>query len=515
MLWTDTIRPSINSADVINDSKTPSGRVHVGSLRGVLIHDAIFRSLRKRGANARYIYGVDDFDPLDALPLDNQEYYQEYLGVPLCNVPPPPDSKAADFAEHYIQEFFQIFSELGVGAETYRMREIYRSGRFNKEIHAILSSADVVRRIYFEVSGARRPKNWYPFQILCECCGKIATTQVTGYDSGEVEYQCCPDVVGWATGCGHKGRTSPFDGRGKLPWKLEWAAKWNSFGITIEGAGKDHCVRGGSRDVAVACLKAIFGRTPPLNVPYEFFLSEGAKMSSSKGLGHAGRDIADLLQPEILRYMMIRTLPRRAINFSVTSQQLVKLHNNFDSFLDQMHKPTVEDQDTVALYWMCQVSPESPIVRCPESFQFLGTVVQLPHIDVRTAVKERRGRSLTAEEMACLARRETTVRIWLENYAREDEKFVLQQKLPARVRDLSHSERAFLTLLADHLESIEWSEEAIQGCVFTVARLIPIVPKEAFRSLYRAFLDRDSGPRAGSFLSVLERDFVLERLCTI
>ena len=51
---------------------------------------------------------------------------------------------------------------------------------------------------------------------------------------------------------------SPFDGRGKLPWKLEWVAKWVTFPVTIEGAGKDHSTKGGSRDVSEACLRAIY-----------------------------------------------------------------------------------------------------------------------------------------------------------------------------------------------------------------------------------------------------------------
>jgi lysyl-tRNA synthetase class 1 len=58
---------------------------------------------------------------------------------------------------------------------------------------------------------------------------------------------------------------SPFDGRGKLPWKLEWCAKWRTFPVTIEGAGQDHSTKGGSRDVAMACLRAIYGQQPPLN----------------------------------------------------------------------------------------------------------------------------------------------------------------------------------------------------------------------------------------------------------
>src|SRR5205823_2678596 len=131
----------------------------------------------------------------------------------------------------------------------------------------------------------------------------------------------------------------------KLPWKLEWTAKWRNFGVTIEGAGKDHTTKGGSRDVANACFAAIFGGTPPLNVPYEFFLAKGKKMSSSGGVGTWARDMADFLGPEALRYLILRTQPqtpvdfplepdtgdfRTATRFFMAEDFIVKLFNDFD-----------------------------------------------------------------------------------------------------------------------------------------------------------------------------------------
>ena len=64
MLWFADIAGAIDPStpQVINDSKTPSGRVHVGALRGVLLHDALFRALRARGVPVRYWFGVDDYD---------------------------------------------------------------------------------------------------------------------------------------------------------------------------------------------------------------------------------------------------------------------------------------------------------------------------------------------------------------------------------------------------------------------------------------------------------------------
>jgi lysyl-tRNA synthetase, class I len=361
MFWTEEVAAKCSGPQIINDSKTPSGRVHVGALRGVLIHDAIFRTLREKGIEARYLFGVDDYDPLDEIPAGKGQHFEKYLGQPLCNVPPPDNSPATDMAEHYIGEFFEIFDELGVKAEKYRMRDVYKSGRFNNAIDTILQNAATVRRVYKEVSNSDRAETWYPFQAVCEQCGRIGTTEVFAYDGREVSYRCRADLVKWARGCGHEGRVSPFDGRGKLPWKLEWVAKWVTFPVTIEGAGKDHSTKGGSRDVSAACLRAIFGKEPPLNVPYEFFLVGGAKMSSSRGVGASAREIADLLPPEVLRFLMIRTKPLSPVNFDVKEEGIVKLFNEFDRF----HTRAVHDKnatpDEACVYRLSELKPEGEL----------------------------------------------------------------------------------------------------------------------------------------------------------
>ena len=49
MFWADELASALSGPQVVNDSKTPSGTVHVGSLRGVVLHDAIARALRDHG----------------------------------------------------------------------------------------------------------------------------------------------------------------------------------------------------------------------------------------------------------------------------------------------------------------------------------------------------------------------------------------------------------------------------------------------------------------------------------
>lgn len=509
MFWCDQLIERIDEPQTINDSKTPSGRAHVGALRGPLIHDALYRSLKAKGVPVRYLFGVDDYDPVDEIPYGEADHFEQYLGAPLCNTPPPPGSKATDMADHYISEFFSVFAELGIRPEFYRMRDIYRSGRFNEAIDAILRKADVVRRIYKEVSGAERADDWYPFQVICEKCARIGTTVVTAYDGKEVTYECKPDLVKWAKGCGHRGKMPPFDGRGKLPWKLEWCAKWRTFPVTIEGAGQDHSTKGGSRDVAVACLRVIFGQEPPLNCPYDFFLVGGAKMSSSKGVGVTARDMADFLPPEILRFLLIRPFPRQPVNFEPSEVYIIKLFNDFDRYHHKYHHdPKVAPGDK-RICELSQVDPEPD--HWLADFQLVAALSQMPHLDIVKELEKRKGSPFTALERKHLELRIRAARYWVERYATEEEKTRLQDTLPARAQELSATQRAFLQKLAELLPQTPWEGDALQVCIFNAARLTPIDQPSAFKAIYRVLLDRDNGPKAGNLLSFLDRGFVVRR----
>jgi lysyl-tRNA synthetase class 1 len=509
MFWCDQLAEKIEGPQTINDSKTPSGRAHVGALRGPLIHDAIYRTLKAKDVPVRYLFGCDDYDPVDEIPYGQAEHFEKYLGAPLCNVPPPPGSVATDMADHFISEFWGVFKELGVEPEFYRMRDIYRAGRFNEAIDVILRKADVVRRIYKEVSGSERPDTWLPFQVVCEQCGRIGTTEVTAYDGKEVTYECKPDLVKWARGCGHRGKMSPFDGRGKLPWKLEWCAKWRTFPVTIEGAGQDHSTKGGSRDVAMACLRAIFGQAPPMNCPYDFFLVGGAKMSSSKGVGVSARGMADFLPPEVLRFLMIRTTPKHHVNFDSSEAHILKVFNEFDRFHHRyFHDPKVTPEDK-RIYELARVAPEAD--HWVADFQLVTALVQMPHLDAVKELEKRKGSPFTELDRKHLDLRIRAAKFWIENYATEEEKTRLQETLPARARELTATQRAFLQMLAKLLPEARWEGEALQVCIFNAARLTPIDQPGAFKAIYRALLDRVNGPKAGNFLSFLDREFVVRR----
>ena len=102
MFWADELAAGLSGPQVVNDSKTPSGTVHVGSLRGVVLHDAIARALRDHGLATEFRYGVDDLDPMDAQALLTPDAVDRYMGVPLAHVPAPEGSDAPSYARYFV-----------------------------------------------------------------------------------------------------------------------------------------------------------------------------------------------------------------------------------------------------------------------------------------------------------------------------------------------------------------------------------------------------------------------------
>jgi lysyl-tRNA synthetase class 1 len=67
MHWTDVEANALMSrgkAHLINTGITPSGTLHVGTLREAITAEAVRKALSDKGADARMIYLVDSWDPL-------------------------------------------------------------------------------------------------------------------------------------------------------------------------------------------------------------------------------------------------------------------------------------------------------------------------------------------------------------------------------------------------------------------------------------------------------------------
>src|SRR5689334_11003360 len=89
MFWADELLKNISGKQLINDSWTPSGIVHMGSLKGPVIHDTLFRILKEKKIDVEFQYGFDDMDPIDGLPADLRKTHEQYMGVPIFIAPSP------------------------------------------------------------------------------------------------------------------------------------------------------------------------------------------------------------------------------------------------------------------------------------------------------------------------------------------------------------------------------------------------------------------------------------------
>ena len=108
------------------------------------VADGFTRGLRERGVETEFIYGFDDYDPLDAVPpyLD-REQFAPYLGVPLANVPAPPPG-AASFADFYSRRFIEVYERLGCSPTPYWGSDLYRGGRMNEAIRRVLVGGEPI-----------------------------------------------------------------------------------------------------------------------------------------------------------------------------------------------------------------------------------------------------------------------------------------------------------------------------------------------------------------------------------
>jgi lysyl-tRNA synthetase class 1 len=436
-------------------------------------------------------------------------------------VPAPPGSSAANYARHFVGEiFFRTFEPLGIAPEFYWVSELYAAGRMDRYIRLALDRAERVRGIYLRVSNVERPSSWLPIQVICESCGKIGTTLASDWDGTSVAYSCKPDLVKWARGCGHSGRVSPLGGRAKLPWNLEWAAKWGLFGVTIEGCGKDLATAGGSRDRSDAIAREVFEVEPPRNVAYEFLNVGGKKMSTSRGQGAAAHTIAEVLPPEQLRFLFLRPRPSQVIDFDPEGDTIPRLFDEFDRIASATAGHEVKgelpgDYERLFAYSLLSGrSAASEAAAFRPAFAHLALLLQIPGTDIAERMAAEKGAPLDEREAEILEERTASARAWLESYAPERARLVVRRDaLPDEVAGLGPDQRAYLAALASAAAGIPpRSGETWQALIFRVAGECSLPAGKAFVALYAAFLGRTNGPRAGWLLASLEPGFVLERL---
>ncbi len=516
---------------IVYDEKTPSGKIHIGSARGWIIHDCIAKSMRKAGMNAKFVLSSDDMDPFDAIPkfLD-KEKYEKYLGKPIIHVPSPIEGYK-HYGDYFFRQCTDKFDEIGIEAELESTAQRYVNGDFNKAIKIVLDNTEKIQKIYKRIYGKSVGTKKLPFNPICEKCGSIGTTVAYEWDPERevVKYRCVPDLVDWAKGCGHEGEISPYNGNGKLPWKVEWAAKWPTIGVVYEVAGKDHFTLGGSRSIAVAIACEVFNYPPPypstcenIGKGYEFFLVGGKKMSTSKGLGSSFVDMFDILPAYMLRFLMVKSRPTATIDFTPEGNTIPLLFDEFEKTeriyfgLEEVDERTKHNAKRVYELSTIREIPEQKPFRL--SFDFASMIVQvLPNENRMERVKDILKRSGQLDrELAHFEKRNLEeilkyVEIWIKDFAPENVKIKVLDLVSKDIIDkLSEEQKKSIKMFGEFLK-IDRSDQEIWSEIMNIVNRVEIKLPKIFQAAYLVLLGKTRGPRLVPFIQTLDKEFVMKR----
>jgi lysyl-tRNA synthetase class 1 len=495
--WADAVAAEIlekrRGPHEISTGISPSGEIHIGNLREVITADVVYRALRERGAEVVLDYVADNFDPLRKVyPFLDPAVYEKEIGRPLSEIPCP-CGRHPSYGAHFLEPFLASLERLRIDLKVYYSDQMYKSGRMIPQILLALRGRDAIARILHECTGRLVDPDWSPFNPICGACGRMSTTRVTGYSesAGTVDYAC---------GCGDRGSVS-MRGGGKLTWRVDWPARWANIPVTIEPFGKDHATRGGSYESGARICREVFGAEPPFPVPYEWISFRGlGDMSKSKGNVLSIHAMLEVVPPEVLRYQVVKTRPMRSIAFD-PGLPLLSLIDEFDDAASQ-------SRDLRAL----RLAGADRFRSVGVPFRHLVTVVQMADFDLDQAVVILRRNGYLVEDAEALKERAGYAVRWLRQFAPPDIRFSVQGTLPEGARSLSPDQKRFLVRLGEALRP-GMSGEEIHALIYDVTREAGLEKGSAgFEAIYRAFLDRERGPRAGWFLAFLDREFVLTRL---
>jgi lysyl-tRNA synthetase class 1 len=506
MQWLNTIVDELITRHpegeiVVSSGVSPSGTYHLGTLREVLTAEIVAVELRRRGRQARHIHVCDDLDVFRKVPVDVDASFEQYLGMPLCDVPSP-DGKAASYADYFVQALIDAAQEMNLSMELVRANEKYREGYFVPAIETALGNIREIRQILESVSGTKLGDQWSPIQVIEN--GRLKNRQFVSIDPER-------KTVTYSNADGENQEATYSDGNVKLNWRIDWPARWALMGVHAEPFGRDHATKGGSYDTGKEIVAKIFDGQAPYPIPYEFINKTGEtkKMSKSKGDVITAAQLLKLMPVEILWFFIIRSSPSKMLYFD-EQESLMKLFDDFAALLSKPDK-TGDEQQLVDL---CLHGVEQPTAtNIPFTHLVASYQASLKNPKKTIEVIARSEHKETAEnDRDTLVRELSFIDTWLQESAPESVKFSLQDSVdPSRFTD---AQKDYLAKLAAKIAEAPADADGawFHKALYEFKDHVALEPKELFITVYQALIGKDSGPRAGWFLSLLPREWLIKRL---
>lgn len=521
---------------------SPSGPIHLGNLRELMVPHLVADELRRRGVPSRHLLSWDDYDRLRKVPAGVPASFAEHVGRPLTAVPDP-CGEHASWAEHFKAPLQASLARLGVEVDEVSQTQMYRSGAYReqvltamarrRDIHQVLSryrtaAAEVAAAQDTggaaaedaEGAGGTTDDAYFPFRPYCAECERDTTT-VTLYDEGSTE-------LAYTCACGHAATVVLAENPpGKLVWKVDWPMRWAFEGVDFEAGGNDHSSPGSSFTVGTQVVGPVFGGRAPTYQAYSFVgISGMAKMSGSVGGAPTPADALEVLEAPILRWLYARRKPNQSITVAF-DHEIARLYDEWDALSRKLAAGTANEVDAIGAARAAGTAAGLlPVTPRPVGFRTLSSVV-----DVTAGEESQMLRvlgDLTATEDAGpvqqlddLRPRLDRAQAWWRTYLPEAERTHVRTAPDGERLDvLEPQQREALAMVVAGLDE-SWSLSGLSDLLYGVPKRqlglpvtapaspeLKVAQRELFRLLYQLLVDSDTGPRLPTLLLAVGRDRV-------
>ena len=496
---------------------TPSGTVHIGNFREIISVDLVVRALRDAGRPVRFIYSWDDFDVFRRIPanMPNQEMLASHLRRPITDVPDP-YGELSSYAARNEHDLEIVLPEVGIEPEYLYQAAKYRASEYASGIRTALEHRDLIRRLLDEHRTTPLAADWWPVRVFSRFTGKDATT-IVGWD-GE---------WGLTYRCDESGREETIDLRTtdlvKLQWRVDWPMRWMVEDVDFEPAGKEHHSAGGSFDTSKGIATEVYGIRPPVTFKYDFISikGRGGKISSSTGDVIGLREVLEVYEPALVRYLFAGTRPNAefAISFDL---DVIKIYEDYDrceriffGVEEVGEKRAAKERRIYELSRPMADPPAAGRVPVQLPFRTLCNFLMITAGDIDAALARfpdvDPGRH--ADQFPRLRRRAECAWRWITSYAPDDFRFELKDGTEPPV-DLAPPELAALRTLRDDVRNRlgEYDEKRMQERIYELADEHGVDKKRIFAACYEVLIGKERGPRLGGFLLTIGRDRLLQIL---
>lgn len=464
----------------------PSGHPHMGTVGEVVRTYYVGMGLQELGKSFEIVVFSDDMDGLRKIPKNiDAPWLQEHLGKPVSRIPDPYGC-CPSYSAHMNGLLVKMLDRTGIAYRFVSSADMYNGGHYNDVIRRLFQHGRELLDLMLPTMREETRKGWFFWQPACAQCGRVNTTVVSEWDAAttRVRYSCTGEFRG-VTGCGYSGEQDALDGKGKLGWKIDWAARWYYFPVHYEMYGKDLI---DSARISSEIVKIIGGK-PPVQMFYEMFLTaEGRKISKSVGEGISIENFHRWGTQDAVNLLMFKN-PREQKKLS--EETVIK-------FMDEVLTMSKEDPQYRFIYYHGD-RPDLGGLRFSDLINLMSAIGISDPEQLWPYLERTFGHKAVGEHKGFVLE-------LLEKARHYYEDFILPTR---RVPELTPEQWALVDQFVALIEREE-DAAAIQHEVYEIAKRNGLPAKEYFRLLYGVLLGAESGPRIGGFVQMLGKEKIQE-----